>query len=226
MPITYQTEEIKIDIVGQKINLQQVTNVDEVFDDLISKDSCDEMVKDEQIPYWTEIWPSSIGLCMHLNTISEEINGSRVLELGCGLGLPSIYAGFLNPKSVKATDYLEDALTFCKRNWLLNHSSNIFETARFDWRSPNLIMKSYDVLLAADIVYEDRMVTSVFKFLEENLLSNQVFILSDPNRRASSKLFTNLEASGQFTISKFDYDVVWREVETNIKVYEIRRTEV
>jgi len=224
MPITYQTEEIKIDIVGQKINLQQVTNVDEVFDDLISKDSCDEMVKDEQIPYWTEIWPSSIGLCMHLNTISEEINGSRVLELGCGLGLPSIYAGFLNPKSVKATDYLEDALTFCKSNWLLNHSSNIFETARFDWRSPNLIMKSYDVLLAADIVYEDRMVTSVFDFLVKNLVSVQVFILSDPDRKTCSALLEKLQGSGDFFISEFNYDVVWREVKTSIRVFEIRAT--
>lgn len=224
MPITYQTEEIKIDIVGQKINLQQVTNVDEVFDDLISKDSCDEMVKDEQIPYWTEIWPSSIGLCMHLNTISEEISGSRVLELGCGLGLPSIYAGFLNPKSVKATDYMEDALTFCKSNWLLNHSSNIFETARFDWRSPNLIMKSYDVLLAADIVYEDRMVTSVFDFLVKNLVSVQVFILSDPDRKTCSALLEKLQGSGGFFISEFNYDVVWREVKTSIRVFEIRST--
>lgn len=222
MSITYKTEEINILIMGQEVTLNQITNIDEVFDDLISKDASDVMVKDEQIPYWTEIWPSSIGLCKHLYHIRGEIKDSRILELGCGLGLPSIFAGFFNPSTVLATDYLEDALTFCSQNWQINHSSDIFQTQCFDWRDSNSITQSYNFLLAADIVYEDRMVISVYDFLSANLMKGQVFILSDPNRKSANTLIERLEESGQFYINKFNYNVVWREVNTVIKVYEIR----
>ena len=45
---------------------------------------------EEYLPYWAELWPSSLALA---RTISgRALRGARTLELGCGLGLPSIAA--------------------------------------------------------------------------------------------------------------------------------------
>src|ERR671929_1039716 len=44
----------------------------------------------EFLPYWAELWPSGVALAKAI--AGRALKGARVLELGCGLGLPSIAA--------------------------------------------------------------------------------------------------------------------------------------
>src|ERR687885_728578 len=44
----------------------------------------------EFLPYWAELWPSGVALAKM--SARRALKGARVLELGCGLGLPSIAA--------------------------------------------------------------------------------------------------------------------------------------
>ena len=44
---------------------------------------------DEFMPYWAELWPSGLALARALPT---RLDGLRVVELGCGLGVPSLAA--------------------------------------------------------------------------------------------------------------------------------------
>src|SRR4051812_38830939 len=46
--------------------------------------------EDEFLPYWAELWPSGVALAKAV--APRALKGARVLELGCGLGLPSIAA--------------------------------------------------------------------------------------------------------------------------------------
>src|SRR4029078_5956128 len=59
-------------------------------DDLIREE---DFVKDERLPYWADIWPSSQILAQHLLSLArvERIRG-KCLELGCGVGLVTIAA--------------------------------------------------------------------------------------------------------------------------------------
>ncbi|MDX2167236.1 MAG: methyltransferase, partial [Deltaproteobacteria bacterium] len=41
-------------------------------------------------PYWMHLWPGALALARRLATAS--LRGRRVLELGCGLGLPAVVA--------------------------------------------------------------------------------------------------------------------------------------
>src|SRR3954466_15514771 len=43
------------------------------------------------VPYWARPWPSGVGLAGHLHDHPVEA-GTTVLELGCGLALPSVIA--------------------------------------------------------------------------------------------------------------------------------------
>ena len=79
-------------------------------DDLISEA---DYVRDERLPYWADVWPSSVILAKRL--ANEAGGGRSFLELGCGLGIVSITAmrsGF----DVLASDYYEDALRFTRAN--------------------------------------------------------------------------------------------------------------
>ena len=69
----------------------------------------DEAAFDEEefLPYWAELWPSGLALARHV--AARELRGLRVLELGCGLGLPALAAA-LRGADVLATDWAEDAI--------------------------------------------------------------------------------------------------------------------
>ena len=62
---------------------------------------------EEFLPYWAELWPSSLALA---NALSRRaLRGARTLELGCGLGLPSIAAAIAGGR-VLATDWSSAAV--------------------------------------------------------------------------------------------------------------------
>jgi hypothetical protein len=64
---------------------------------------------EEYPPYWAQLWPSSVALARAVAIAKPA--GARVLELRCGLGLPSIAAA-LSGAHVLATDRSTDALGF------------------------------------------------------------------------------------------------------------------
>ncbi|HZD87646.1 MAG TPA: hypothetical protein VE088_06540 [Gaiellaceae bacterium] len=79
-------------------------------DELIDEAAFDE---DEFLPYWAELWPSGIALAQAV--AARDVQGLRVVELGCGLGLPSLAAA-LGGADVLATDWAEEAVALLRRN--------------------------------------------------------------------------------------------------------------
>src|SRR3954453_12854046 len=63
--------------------------------------------RDEFIPYWADLWPSAELLARTL--AGRALHGARVLELGCGLGLPSLAASLAGGR-VMSTDWAPEAL--------------------------------------------------------------------------------------------------------------------
>src|SRR3954451_7345249 len=62
---------------------------------------------DEFLPYWAELWPSGVARARHV--APRALRGARVVELGCGLGLPSLAAARAGGR-VLATDWAAPAL--------------------------------------------------------------------------------------------------------------------
>jgi predicted nicotinamide N-methyase len=73
-------------------------------DALIDEEAFDE---DEFLPYWAELWPSGVALAKVVAGLP--LRGVRVLEIGAGLGLPSLSAA-LGGADVLATDRAADAV--------------------------------------------------------------------------------------------------------------------
>ena len=79
-------------------------------EDLIDED---DYARDERLPYWAELWPSARVLADEL--AGRDLAGRRVVELGCGVGLPSIVAALAGARAL-ATDWYEEALAFVDAN--------------------------------------------------------------------------------------------------------------
>ena len=135
--------------------------------------------RDECMPYWADLWPSARGLARWL--IDQENLPTQVLELGCGVALPSIILRWRGI-DVLASDYNEDALLFAQCNAQRNCVGDL-QTQLLDWRNVPATFGSFDLVLAADVLYEQRNAIGLSHVLARVVSSNGRFVLADPNRR-------------------------------------------
>ena len=150
-------------------------------DDLISEA---DFVRDERLPYWADLWPSSLILAELL--VSADGNGISLLELGCGCGVVSTSctkAGF----SVVATDYYPDALLFARANTWQNTGS-ILVTRHLDWRAIPSDLGIYDIVVASDVLYEPDYPALVAEVLARTLKPRGFALIADPGRDNAPRL--------------------------------------
>ena len=70
--------------------------------------------EDEFLPYWAELWPSAVALAHQV--VALDLTGKAVLELGCGLAVPSFAAVLAGAESVLATDWAPEAVELVEAN--------------------------------------------------------------------------------------------------------------
>lgn len=158
-------------------------------EDLLDEAAFDQQ-GDEFIPYWADLWPSAILLARTL--AGRSLRGARVLELGCGLGLPSLAAALAGGR-VLATDWAPDALAAVAVNAERNELA--VETLVSDWRTPLPLLARgpFDLVIAADVLYERRNVSPLTELLRT--IDSEVW-LADPGRPPAAELVRNLELAG------------------------------
>jgi predicted nicotinamide N-methyase len=151
---------------------------------LIDEEAFDER---EFLPYWAELWPSGVALA---GVVSElDLTGLRVLELGAGLGLPSLAAA-LKGAEVLATDWAPDAVELLRENAARNRLE--LRAACVSWEEPGVLQREapWDLVLAADVLYERRNADRLRPLLSE--LGRET-LLADPGRRYTPDFLTGFE---------------------------------
>lgn len=130
-------------------------------------------------PYWAVLWRSGVALARELD--GAPLHGRRVVELGCGLAVPSILAARAGA-SVLATDSDPDALELVAHNARTNGVR--IDTALVDWASPDGLVRRgpFDLALAADVHYERASVARLLSLLPR--LAPEAW-LADPGRPAA-----------------------------------------
>jgi predicted nicotinamide N-methyase len=131
------------------------------------------------VPYWSVLWRSGVALACELDGVA--LRGLRVVELGCGLAVPSIAAA-RGGAAVLATDACDEALTLLARN---AHANDVrMETATVDWWQPDELVRRapFDLVLAADVLYERANVAPLLSLLPR--LAPEAW-LADPGRPAA-----------------------------------------
>jgi predicted nicotinamide N-methyase len=215
----YKLNKITLEFGKLEIFLLYISDVDQLLDDLIALGPEAEAVKDEQLPYWADIWPASIALSNYIFKESDLIKKKQILDLGCGAGLSGILATFLGAE-VTINDYQQEALRLSEMNWLLNVKKPP-KTLLMDWRNSEMDEK-YDIILASDVVYEKRFFHALVKIFDRNLSDEGKIILSEPNRTIARDFFPLLEKNN-FTYQKTDSRFDFRDKSQKINVYVISR---
>ncbi len=107
------------------------------------------------------------------------LRGARVLELGCGLGLPSIAAALAGGR-VLATDWSPDAVRATAANAALNGVE--IETAQVAWSAPDAIVERapWPYVIASDVLYEPRNVDTLLDLLPRLVDRKGRVLIADP----------------------------------------------
>jgi predicted nicotinamide N-methyase len=166
-----------------------------------------EYADDERLPYWAELWPSARGLARHLldaqgpdssggvdgedGTAGRGWDGVRVLELGCGVALPSL-ALRSRGADVLATDWYYDALRFARANAARNGLGPL-RTQALDWRHPPG-GRDYELVIAADVLYEPRNVAILATLLQRVTAPGGTVLIADPGRVYAGDFFRTMRA--------------------------------
>jgi predicted nicotinamide N-methyase len=134
--------------------------------------------QEEFLPYWAELWPSSVALARAI--ARRPLTGRRVIELGCGLGLPAIAAALAGGR-VLATDWSSDSVAMTARNAARNDAE--LETAVYRWDAPpEPLGRPWPLVLAADVLYEARNVPALLALLPRLTAASGEVWLADPGR--------------------------------------------
>lgn len=138
------------------------------------------MEREEDAPYWNEIWPSSLALAGWLNHMQAAIKGKRCLDMGCGLGFTALLGRFLGAH-VTAIDYKAEALEYAKINAALNNIEGVNFTV-MDWRTPAFKPESFAFIWAGDIMYEKDFASPIASFLSSMLQKGGKAWIAEPGR--------------------------------------------
>jgi predicted nicotinamide N-methyase len=148
--------------------------------------------EDEFLPYWADLWPSGIALAQHVASVG--LRGKSVLEVGCGLALPS-FAAALAGANVVASDWAPEAIELVATNAAIN-GIELRAVVR-DWAaSPEPGAEVFDLVLAADVLYEARSAGPLIVLLAAAVAPEGEALIADPGRRHAPAFFAEAEAAG------------------------------
>jgi predicted nicotinamide N-methyase len=147
--------------------------------------------KEEFLPYWAELWSSGVALAH--DVAGRSLRGASVLELGCGLGLPSIAAALAGGR-VLATDWSADAVRATAANAALNEAT--LETAQVAWAAPDELVERapWAYVIAADVLYEPRNVDLLLDLLPRLVDKKGRILVADPARNPAEDFIARAAA--------------------------------
>ena len=167
--------------------------------ELVRPPDAEELISDESfeheefLPYWAELWASGVALAH--DVAMRSLRGKRTLELGCGLGLPSIAAARAGGR-VLATDWSPDAVRATAANAERNDVD--VETLRCAWGAPDEIIERapWQLVLASDVLYERRNVEQLLSLLPRLVDERGLVLLADPGRAHSQGFLERASEEG------------------------------
>ena len=143
-------------------------------------------------PYWMHLWPGALTLAKRVAEATDVGPGTRVLELGCGLGLPALVAA-RRGATVVASDWHHAPLAVVARSAADN--GDPLACMQMDWRAPALAC-GFDLCLGADVAYDHAGAPALAAALAALVRPGGSVWLADSVNTARTALAEQLEGRG------------------------------
>lgn len=168
-------------------------------------------------PYWSQVWPSARALAQFLLLNPSFVGEKTVLELGAGLGLPSLVAARI-ANQVLCTDYVPEAVAVARQSAAHLQLQN-FQAEVLDWQQLPAGLEA-DVLLLSDINYEPVAFDTLQKVIGAFLQKGTTVLLSTPQRLVAKAFIGPLLAN---CIRQEEVIVQQREQEVPVSILVLQK---
>ncbi len=156
-----------------------------VYEQLCAKDLA------TPFPFWARIWPSAFALADFLLEQPHWVQGKQVVELGAGIGLPSLLMA-KQAASMIVSDHAPEAVVLLQKNIQYQGLANV-KAVRLDWNDfPEEI--SADTLLLSDINYAPEQFAPLLVLIQRMLAQGTTIILATPQRITVSPFAAAIQA--------------------------------
>ena len=142
-----------------------------------------------------QVWPAGRLLAQAMHRF--DIDGKRIMELGCGIGLASLVLK-RRGADVVATDVHPLAEVFLAYNAALNDLSAL-HYRQLRWHQPLPALGRFDVIIASDVLYERDHAELIAGVVERHALPIAEVLVTDPGRGNSAR-FSRLLAERGFVV--------------------------
>ncbi len=194
-PIAYRgpTAVSTFEIAGRVLRVVRPVEPDRLLDDpaVLAWNRADDYM-----PYWAYLWPGARMLAeavLH-HWRDVEPDDDEVLELGCGLGLGGLAALALGFR-VRFSDHDPAAFDFVRRSVAASGlPEDRASYLALDWREPPA--SAFPRIIAADVLYEPRLVPMVADALARLLAADGEAIVATPRRASAESFPDELRARG------------------------------
>lgn len=205
----YHLKTTTFELEGHTLEITKVTDINDLLERATHSD---------EIPFWAELWPSSIGVARYILQNWLLFKDRVVLELGAGVGLAGIAAKLAGAQVVQS-DFSMEALRFSKLNCLRNRVP-ITELLLADWRNFPVEASQFDFIIGADILYEKNMHGYLEKIFLNSLQQNGKVILADPGR-AYAREFVQAAMAKAWGVEQSQIPVFYEDHTYDIDIYQL-----
>jgi predicted nicotinamide N-methyase len=129
-------------------------------------------------PLFGLLWPSGHVLAGAM--VLFEIQGKRILEIGCGLALASIVL-HRRGGNITASDSHPLAAAFLSENLLLNDLPDLKYQVG-NWSESNPALGQFDLIIGSDVLYDREQPERLSQFVSLHSAAHVEVLIVDPNR--------------------------------------------
>lgn len=177
----YELAVRRVDVAGRRFDLLSLRDFEATVAALADRVNrgADPRWFEAWCPMFGTLWPSATHLAAF--AAQRPLRGRSVLELGCGLALPSLVAAAAGARVV-ATDQHPHARAFLRENVARNGVTVRYEA--FDWSGavPADLPPAFDHVLASDVLYTREMPAILAAAFDRFLAPGGEAWLTDPGR--------------------------------------------
>ncbi len=167
-------------------------------------------------PYWAKIWASSEAMVQFLQEQPIWIQNKIVLEIGAGIGIPSLSIA-AHAHKVIISDYAPDAVMLIQKNIAHLKVTNA-QAMYLDWNNiPVDIMA--DTILLSDTNYDPSTYNNLILLIERFIHNGSIIIVATPNRIASNAF---IERISKFVTRSKNYSINEKDGATEIAVLVLK----
>lgn len=191
----YKTRFLDVTVGQLNLRLKALKDTNQYFDPLKLAEKAG--VAPANWSFFGQLWPAGQVLANAVKKIN--IAEKRIIELGCGLGLPSLVLKHRNA-DITASDRHPLSELFLDKNSLLNHIAPI-PFVNLCWEKPTLDVGKFDIIIASDVLYERHHAKILADLIDKISQPNAKVMVTCPGRGHRNNLSKLLMEQG-FTVDQ------------------------